>query len=93
MHRSIQQVEEAAAQAILLEDEERDAAIVAEAIPRLVDQLGGREIILVDSPALSIGFVTTVAQLLERRGVPVRVSWSRDARGLIDGVIIREAAQ
>lgn len=91
MDRSITQVEETAAAAILREQEASDARVVGEVLSRLVRGVEAREIVIVDSPTLTVGFVTQVAQLLEQRGIRVCVRWSRDTRGLISGVTLCEA--
>ena len=91
MERSIQQVEEAAAAAIVAEQEAADARIVSESLSRIVRGVDAREVIIVDSPTLTVGFITQVAQLLEQRGIRVCVRWTRDARGLISGVSLCEA--
>ena len=91
MQRSITQVEEAAAAAIVAEQEAAEARVVSESLSRLVHGVEAREVIIVDSPTLTIGFITQVAQLLEQRGIRVCVRWSRDDRGLISGVSLCEA--
>ena len=90
MERSIQQVEEAAAAAIVAERDAADARVVSEAMAALAENAQSREVIIVDSPTLTVGFVTQVAQLLEQRGIRVCVRWTRDPRGIISGVALCE---
>lgn len=90
MESSISQVEEAAAAAIVAERDAAEARVVAEAAQRIIEDFEGRDVIIVDSPTLTVGFITAVARKLEEKQIRVRVRWARDTSGIINGVSLCE---